>query len=72
MPLPFCYSSSRRRGKKKRVGVSTSLKLCICSCPSTAEEGFPWAPERLEPPLFRFQATCSRKASEFALERNRR
>lgn len=70
MLLTFCYSQNRRGGEKKELWMSTFLRLQIFSCLSAAKEDFQLAPGRLE--LFLFQATRSRKAREFTLERSRR
>lgn len=59
-------------GGREALWISIFLRSYICSCPSTVKEDFHLAPERLEPQLLLFQATRSRKAREFTLERNRR
>lgn len=60
----------QEQGGKNELWMSTFLILYIFSCLSTAKEDFQLAPGTLE--LFLFQATRSRKAREFTLERNRR
>jgi len=57
---------------KKELWRSTFLVPCICSSLSAVKEDFHLALCRLEPQPFLFQATRSRKAREFTLERNRR
>lgn len=60
----------KQGGKEQTMDEHFPQIVGFFSCLSTAKDDFQLAPGRLE--LFLFQATRSRKAREFTLERNRR